>query len=198
VDDLIESYKVKLLSINDRLVELAAARATSSNGELFEAAVQACAGYKTSWFAADAAMGEEAGENGRKLEQRCNEIVPMVANVANVEVAKVWTNCDWNDKLGEVDIVLQTKNNEYVLVEVKSRVFDVMAGWLQSGCERHPDKRTLVLSGVPAPVHMPRNVRCFVVTILPPRPYVLKCEVSRATLGQECESWGGAVTVAVH
>jgi len=177
IDDLIGSYKAKVESAEAQLEELRKARARSKRGKLLAKARKLTAKYKEEWYTTDAAMGEESGENGRKLESRCDEIVSIVSQRADIVADRVWSNCDWNDGLGEVDIVIQACTGEFILVEVKSRVYDVMAGWLQSGSKRHPRKTSLKLPDNPIPVHIPRNVRCFVVTVLPPNPYVLKCEV---------------------
>jgi Holliday junction resolvase-like predicted endonuclease len=178
VNDLIEKYKAQLLDAEAHLTDLKKTRALSPHGKLLESARSLTDHYRLQWYDVDAAVGEIGQDNGQKLESRSHEIVEIVSNKAGVKVLNVWTNCYWNDKLGEVDIVLQTAKGDYVLVEVKARVFDVMAGWLQSGPKRHPNKIFLTLPGVSKAVQVPRDVLCFVVTVLPLNPYVLKCEVS--------------------
>jgi Holliday junction resolvase-like predicted endonuclease len=178
VNDLIEKYKAQLLNAEAHLTDLKKTRALSPRGKLLESARSLTDHYRLQWYDVDAAVGEIGQDNGQKLESRSNEIVEIVSNKAGVKVLHVWTNCYWNDKLGEVDIVLQTAKGDYVLIEVKARVFDVMAGWLQSGPKRHPHKIFLTLPGVSKAVQVPRDALCFVVTVLPINPYVLKCEVS--------------------
>ena len=119
-------------------------------------------------------LGQAKGE---LLEGRRDEIVREVCAREGLDPADVdvWSNVLWNDKaeVGEVDLALRCRG-KVVLVECKARTFDVMDGWLQSSAERAENKTHLQLGK--ESVRVPDGTPCYVVTVLPEHPYVLKFE----------------------
>lgn len=133
--------------------------------------------YEKMWDDCNQEIGEDNQSKGASLEQRAVCIAKMVTErlgyPPDTEV-DVQLNVDWNDRLGEVDLVLTYPGDVMVIVECKSRTHDVMAGWLQNGPKRAAQKTHLRLKGVWTEI--PRDTEMFVVTILPKHEFRIPFE----------------------
>eukprot|EP00768_Dysnectes_brevis_P006625 gnl/Dysnectes_brevis/528_a585_2770.p1 GENE.gnl/Dysnectes_brevis/528_a585_2770~~gnl/Dysnectes_brevis/528_a585_2770.p1 ORF type:complete len:421 (-),score=133.39 gnl/Dysnectes_brevis/528_a585_2770:65-1327(-) len=130
--------------------------------------------YLEVWRKVDIAMGLRANAAGLCFEKSSEKYgAPLVAKLMGLENWTVWRSAHWVGTPGEIDLVLEVDGVIEALVECKSRPFDLEAGWRQSGPPRSaakthvrlPDTRVL-----PAPRS---RASCFVLTVLPPHPYLL-------------------------
>lgn len=133
--------------------------------------------YEKMWNDCNQEIGEDNQSKGASLEQSVSCITKMISErlgyPVDTEVA-VHLNVDWNDGLGEVDLVLVYPGNCMIIVECKSRTHDIMDGWLQSGPERAQRKTHLNLNGTWTEI--PRETEMFVVTVLPQHEFMMPFE----------------------
>ena len=177
IDDVVATKANELARGERELSALAARLRADPRWRRFDAAARAVAPYRARWDAVEKALGRDSNARGSRLEgAAAARVVGVVAARAGLDLSActVLRNCDWNDGLGEVDIVIR-QGALFVLVEVKARVFDVQIGSQQSGRERDPRKTHLRLEGRWTPVPR-RGVRCFVATTLPEHRYRLPYE----------------------
>lgn len=130
--------------------------------------------YHDQWNSVNLTTGTINQSKGHSLEQQQDAVIRHIEKQTGLKMDKTWTNCRWNDDLGEVDMILRLSDSSYVIVEYKSRVYDIRAAWYQNGPGRNPLKNTLILDGLP--VKMGLDTRFYVVTTEPETGFVLPFE----------------------
>jgi hypothetical protein len=134
--------------------------------------------YYNLWITTDKEHGEINRVHGESLEQKSHEKAFQYIQTRHGKIHKTWHNVLWysgnttHKHFGEVDIVMLTDDG-YIIIEVKSRVFDIMSGWLQNGPHRARNKRYLALD---ERVLIPYDITTYVITTLPELPYKLPIE----------------------
>ncbi|KAL4510030.1 hypothetical protein ABPG72_010223 [Tetrahymena utriculariae] len=150
--------------------------------------------YREEWKKVDSNIGKENISKGKSFEDKClKEGVDLILRQLKLKKrnVKVLTNLQWAECPGEIDIAIFDKDQTRVLclAECKSRLFDLVSGYKQSGPGRSPEKQSIKLFQKNIPV--PRDVPCFVLTCLPPNDYFLgieskvKLDLNKYTLESE-------------
>lgn len=132
--------------------------------------------YYQQWREVDCKVGETHQHHGDLLESKVDQILTHIKSRGYC-FDQYYTNLDWNDNLGEVDLVCLNQGQVVVLIECKAKLFDVMAGYQQNGPPRNPAKTRLKLPSVPAQwLRVDQSTPCLVVTTLPNYSYTLGYE----------------------
>ena len=135
--------------------------------------------YQDLWDQCNRELSDLNHVKGASLESKFTEIVEALGCTHGVLVNH-WANVYWNDNLGEVDLVLEytgggAHGTQLVLIECKSRIHDIMAGWLQNGPLRAADKHQLDLDGAWRVIDRD-TVPTYVVTTTPEHDFTLPME----------------------
>lgn len=178
IDDILVSMKSKL----DRIVAEKDALCADPRYQVYLDVCAYVRQYQDKWDGCNLEIGEESQDKGAKLESRLDEIIAHVSardpQIAALTPSAVYTNVYWRsasgELLGEVDIVLRFGMSNYILIECKARTHDVMAGWLQNGPLRSPEKSHLELDGTLTAI--PFDSPTYVVTVIPDHDFLLPVE----------------------
>jgi hypothetical protein len=177
IDDIICQKEDQLVQMQSQLADM-----KSHVTDNYDCLKSLVADYQMQW---DLCNREQSNINREKGDALEAQIVP-INNAVRLRLALpaetsllVHRNVLWNDKLGEVDLLLQyvrVKEPEdlYVIIECKSRIHDVMAGYQQNGPDRAAEKTHLMLTG--KWVLMPHKTITFVVTTYPDNDFNLPVE----------------------
>lgn len=149
------------------------------------------------WTAVDSQVGKDNIKKGKSFEEKCEKdginLILHSLNLSKKNV-KIHMNVKWVNCPGEIDIVILNHSETTVicLAECKSRLFDIVSGYKQSGPNRAVDKTSIQLYNKQLPV--PFTIPCFVLTTLPSNNYILgieskvKIDLNRYTLENTFEN----------
>ncbi|KAJ6240353.1 protein restricted tev movement 2 [Anaeramoeba flamelloides] len=136
--------------------------------------------YFDRWIYVDHTIGEESKTIGDDFEKQSETLaIPIIINRLGLEQGqyKVFSNVYWNNVDGEIDFVITDQKEEKViaLIECKSRVFDIAAGYRQSGpCRISKGKKGIKIKK--KILNVPKNVPCYIVTLIQENRYILGLE----------------------
>lgn len=135
--------------------------------------------YRIQWDQFSTKLGRQRTDYGTRLENRYIEVIPIIEQRLHSKCTNYWRNLMWNDTQGEVDLLMHMDNDNYVIVEFKAHVFDIMSAWYQNGPGRDSVKHTLQIDkgdGGGNDVHISMDCPMFIVTTMPIHPYKLPME----------------------
>lgn len=132
--------------------------------------------YRKEWYEYNNYMGIINKDHGESLESEIQQVIDYIHDQYSYQIEDHWSNLHWNNdsSLGEVDLLLRTVDDIYIIVEFKCRAHDVMSAWYQNGPERKSDKSWLPVDG--RKVIIDQDAPFFVVTTIPKHPYILNME----------------------
>ena len=164
IEDIIQR-KVDALSANR------AELATHPDREEYTAVMRVIQPYIDRWQCADKEVGHNNTIKGLRLED--TSALEQLRR-RGITVDKYWRNVYYSGAAGELDMLVRDTSGHYIILEYKSRVYDIAAAYLQNGPGRDLSKRLVVLDGTD--VELPLDTQFFVVTTLPEHEFVLPIE----------------------
>jgi len=117
---------------------------------------------------------------GTFLEKKDHTEVLSEISKRHGRIKHIWNNVLWfetatsTEVTGEIDMLLETDDG-YIFIEIKSRVFDIMSGYIQNGPQRSIRKQYLQIN-TDTRIKMVKEIKTYIITSLPDSEYKLPYE----------------------
>jgi Holliday junction resolvase-like predicted endonuclease len=139
--------------------------------------------YRRRWSDYNKTNGSASANKGKQFEKFKHQIIEKLG----LPNAIYYPNVNWCDNwlIGEIDLLVHDLDkDEWIIVEQKSRIYDVYYGFKQNGCHRSSVKSWVIING--QKIDLDHDVKTYIVTTLPEHDFILPVETQLKEIISYC------------